>query len=305
MHRLSNCPACGTLVKNAKAVRQHHSRHDDNVLDTQLVECSCGHVFTNPQPSWEQLAPFYSNDYGDFAKPLPDAAVIEKWVIARSFNGRFNHMKVVAGGRYLDVGCGIGTMVAVMSRLGMQAQGVEPSAVAAQKARAAGLDVFAGTLEDAKYESDVFDCISMFHVLEHIHDPVGLLRQCCRVLKPGGEVVVGVPNYNSIVFSLVGSGWIGLHQPYHLQHFRPGSIRRAAGRAGLRITAMETELSVDHVEGELTSWFRRRFYIPSRLTAATKAARPFAAVLAHFGNKSGRGEAIVARMEKSSSEPLN
>ena len=126
MHRLSNCPACGTLVKNAKAVRQHHSRHDDNVLDTQLVECSCGHVFTNPQPSWEQLAPFYSNDYGDFAKPLPDAAVIEKWVIARSFNGRFNHMKVVAGGRYLDVGCGIGTMVAVMSRLGMQAQGVEP-----------------------------------------------------------------------------------------------------------------------------------------------------------------------------------
>jgi SAM-dependent methyltransferase len=298
MQHLANCPACGAPADKTKVVRRLRSQHGDNAIDTQLVECPCGHVFTNPQPSWDELAPFYGSDYRVFTKALPDAAVIDKWISTRSFNGRFNHMRVVPGGQYLDVGCGLGTMVAAMSRLGMQARGVEPSPVAAQKAREAGLDIFEGVLENAKYDSESFDSISMFHVLEHTHDPVGLLRECRRILKPGGELTVGVPNYNSIVFRLVGSGWIGLHQPYHLQHFRPASMRHTADRAGLRIAALETESLVDHVEGELVSWLRRRFFIPSRLTAATKAARPFAARLAGFGNSSGRGEAIVARMER-------
>jgi SAM-dependent methyltransferase len=298
MRNLTNCPACGTPADKTKAVRHVRSHHGDSSMETQLVECRCGHVFTNPQPSWEELAPFYDGDYRVFTKALPDAAVIDKWIATRSFNGRFNHMKVVPGGRYLDVGSGLGTMVAAMSRLGMGAQGVEPSPVAAQKAREAGLDIFGGVLEDAKYDNESFDCISMFHVLEHTHDPVGLLRECRRILKPDGELIVGVPNFNSIVYGLVGSGWIGLHQPYHLQHFRPASMRHTADRAGLRIAALETESLVDHVEGELVGWLRRRFFIPSRLTSATKAARPLAARLASFGNRSGRGEAIVATMEK-------
>jgi SAM-dependent methyltransferase len=299
MQHLANCPACGGPTGKAKVVRQHHSQHDEHSIDTQLVECRCGHVFTNPQPSWDELAPFYGVDYGVFAKAPPDATAIDKWITTRSFNGRFNHMKILPGGRYLDVGCGLGVMVAAMSRLGMKAEGVEPSPIAAQKAREAGLIVFCGILEEAKYDSESFDCISMFHVLEHTHDPVELLRECRRILKPGGELIVGVPNYNSLVLGLVGSIWSALDQPRHLQHFRPGSIRRTADRAGLRISAIETESLVDHVEGELIGWLRRRFFIPSRLISKTRAARPLAAGLAGFGNKSGRGEAIVARMEKS------
>jgi SAM-dependent methyltransferase len=180
----------------------------------------------------------------------------------------------------------------------MEAQGVEPSPIAAQKAREVGLKIFCGLLEEAKYDSESFDCMSMYHVLEHSHDPVELLRECCRILKPGGELIVGVPNYNSLVLGLVGSLWSALDQPRHLQHFRPASLQHAAERAGLQITAMETESLVEHVENELAKWLRMRMFIPARVTLATKIAQPFAAYMAGNGNLSGRGEAIVARMTK-------
>ena len=297
MLHLDNCPACGASTSNAKALRHHHSRHGGYSLATRLVECSCQHVFTNPQPSCDELAPFYSNDYGVFAKPPPDFAAIDALIARRSFDGRFNHLKVVPGGRFLDVGCGLGAVVAAMSRLGMAAQGVEPSPIAAQKARASGLQIFCGMLESAKFQCEFFDCISMFHVLEHTHDPVELLRECRRILKPDGELVVGVPNYNSIVFALLGSAWINLDQPRHLQHFRPASLQRTVESAGLRIVAMETESLTEHVEGELAKWLRLRMFVPSRLTMAAGLARPFAAGLANIGNRSGRGEAIVARIK--------
>ena len=298
MKQLTSCPACGAPADAAKPMRTYHSQEGARSIDTRLVECACGHVFTNPQPSWDELAPFYGSDYRVFVRPQLDGAALDRLIAKRSFNGRFNHLKVVPGGRFLDVGCGLGDMVAAMSRLGMQAEGVEPSEVAAQKAREAGLKVFCGMLEDAHYDDETFDSICMFHVLEHTPDPVGLLCECRRILKPGGELIIGVPNYNSLMFRLLDSDWIGLHQPHHLQHFRPASMEHVADRAGFRLSAIETESLVEHVEGEFTKWLRLRLFIPARLTMATGAARPFAARLARIGNESGRGEAIVARMEK-------
>jgi SAM-dependent methyltransferase len=226
---------------------------------------------------------------------------IDNLIARRSFNNRFNHLKVVPGGRYLDVGCGLGTMVAAMSRLGMQAHGVEPSPIAAGQAREAGLAIFCGMLREAKYDHDSFDCVSMFHVLEHTPNPVDVLRECCRIIKPEGEIVIAVPNYDSLVFKLVGWSWIGLDQPRHLHQFRPRSIRVAAEQAGARIVDIETESLIEHVENELVRWLRSRLLIPARLMLATKAARPLATQIAKIGNKSGQGEAIVVRMERNSS----
>jgi 2-polyprenyl-3-methyl-5-hydroxy-6-metoxy-1,4-benzoquinol methylase len=298
MKNLAHCPICGMSANETRVVGRHRSYFATKFIDTQLAECSCGHVFTNPQPSLGELAPFYGSDYVVFSKATLDATAIDDLIATRSLNGRFNHLKVSPGGRYLDVGCGLGTMVAAMSRLGMEAEGVEPSPIAAQKARDAGLTVFCGRLHEAKYHSESFDCISMYHVLEHTEDPVGLLRECCRILKLRGELVVGVPNYNSLIRGLVGSIWIGLDQPRHLHQFRPSSIQHAAQRAGLRVAAMETESLAGHVESELAKWLRKRMFIPARLVLATKLTWPLAARLAEIGNETGRGEAIVARMEK-------
>ncbi len=188
-----------------------------------------------------------------------------------------------------------------MMRLGMEAQGVEPSPIAARLARNSGLKVFCGMLSEARFADDSFDCISLYHVLEHTPNPIEVLRECRRILKPDGEIVVGVPNFESMTFALIGRVWGGLDPPRHLQHFRPASITRAAGRAGLAVAAMETESLVEHVERELVGWLRQRLFVPARLMLAMGAVRPLAAYLARKGNASNRGEAIVVHLQKNGS----
>lgn len=297
MKLLNSCAACGSEIEPTNAFVRQRVASSKGRIDISLVECGCGHVFTNPQPSSDELAPFYAENYHVFADETFDDAAID-CLIADRFNGeRFNHLRVTPGGRYLDIGCGLGTSVAAMARLGMDARGVEPSPIAAKKATDAGRrSVFCGTLEEARFEDGLFDCISMFHVLEHVHDPSSLLAECRRVLAPGGELVVAVPNYDSIVRRIVGSTWGGLDLPRHLHQFRMSSLERVADRAGLKITGWETESQAVHVESALSRWLRKRMFLPARLTLASGITRPFARYLAALGNRSGRGEAIVARM---------
>ena len=218
-------------------------------------------------------------------------------LLARKHRGdRLNHARVVPGGKYLDVGCGLGEMVAGMARLGMEAEGVEPSPAAVDRVQSIGLKIHLGTLHDAQFPDSRFDSISLYHVLEHTPNPVAILAECRRILNPRGEIVVGVPNFASLVRSLVGCTWSAYDLPRHLHHFCQSSIRSVAARAGLTVVAMETESFSEHVEGELAMWARRRLKVPARLTLKTGVTRPLAAYLAKKGNASGRGESIVVHL---------
>jgi predicted SAM-dependent methyltransferase len=181
----------------------------------------------------------------------------------------------------------------------MNAEGIDPSKYAASKATEAGLKVTCGLIHDMAYPTESFDAISMFHVLEHTPNPVAVLRECHRILKPNGEIVVGVPNFDSLVFSLVGKTWVGLQLPSHVQHFSPKSLCIAAERAGLSAGLIKTESIPEHVECELTNWLRRRFFIPGRLMTRTGALRRISARLACRGEAMNRGESIVAHLFKS------
>jgi SAM-dependent methyltransferase len=242
------------------------------------------------------LLSFYDDDYHCYTTSPNEAERIGHWLEQRRVGDRFNHVPIVVGGRFLDVGCGSGDMVAAMGRLGMESEGVEPSRYAATKAAEAGLKVTCALLHDAAFPDASFDAVSMFHVLEHTPQPVDVLRECRRILKPGGELVIGVPNFDSLVFALVGDGWIGLQLPSHVQHFSTSSLRVAAERAGLAVGSIETESFPEHVEGELMNWFRRRFFIPRRLTKRTRVLRGISAHLARKGETTNRGESIVAHL---------
>jgi SAM-dependent methyltransferase len=145
-----------------------------------------------------------------------------------------------AGRRLLDVGCGSGDFLQRMRSLGWEAVGVEPDPVAAARARSANLDVRDGLLVDAAFDDDSFDAIVLSHVIEHVHDPVGLLRECGRVLRPGGVLIVMTPNLDSVGHRRFGADWRGLEPPRHLHLFSSRSLSTCIRTAGLTLTGVRT-----------------------------------------------------------------
>jgi 2-polyprenyl-3-methyl-5-hydroxy-6-metoxy-1,4-benzoquinol methylase len=136
--------------------------------------------------------------------------------------------------RFLDVGCGNGSSLELLSRLGWNVEGVETDQAAADRARARRLEVHLGTLAEQHFPADSFDAIGLSHVIEHVPRPVELLAECNRILKPGGTMVVLTPNARSLGHKFYGSNWRGLEPPRHLQIFTAPALTQAAYSAGFR-----------------------------------------------------------------------
>ena len=313
MIELSECPACGRSASYSKRLGTFGrvSRLGEESIPNRLVElsqCECSHVYNNPQHDWDELAPFYSENYHGFR--LPPLSREEVEAEARGYQGgKFRNIAVVPGGRYLDVGCGKGDLVALLGAVGMRAQGVEVSPIGAAKARSLGRDVFCGTLEEAAFPEASFDCVSLHHVLEHVHDPVKLLRDCRHVLKPGGDFLVVVPNIESVMHGVLGDAWVHLDVPRHLHHFSPASLEATAARAGLDMAEVTTSpSSASHVEYEFTEWTRRHLFVPGRLARLMWRTgvpfRPAARRTAAKADASGRGEFIIMNLRRTSDLPV-
>jgi 2-polyprenyl-3-methyl-5-hydroxy-6-metoxy-1,4-benzoquinol methylase len=291
---LAECPICGGPASGLVGVFESDVSIKNTPFPSRIVRCGCGHHFLNPQPTWKEVEPFYDAEYFDSSNTGKYRGSGAPPVVA----GRYNHVPVEPGKRYLDIGCGSGELVAAMARLGMEAEGVEPSLEAVEVARRAGLKVHCGMLHDANYVASSFDTLSMFHVLEHVPKPGEVLGECRRILKPGGMLVIGVPNFDSLTFAIVKRYWIGLQLPTHFHHFTATSLADAAARAGLEVAESKTESSTAQVEHELVNWLRQAAFVPKRLTMMTHVTRPFAARLARKACMSGRGESIVAHLRR-------
>jgi SAM-dependent methyltransferase len=135
-------------------------------------------------------------------------------------------------GRYLDVGCGSGGALGVAQELGWRVAGVEMDAAAAAKARRYGARVHAGDLLGAPFAPGEFDCVTAFHVLEHVPDPVAAVRRMLEWLAPSGLLVIEVPNAGGLGARLFGRAWSGLELPRHLSHFTPETLDAVVARAG-------------------------------------------------------------------------
>jgi 2-polyprenyl-3-methyl-5-hydroxy-6-metoxy-1,4-benzoquinol methylase len=119
-------------------------------------------------------------------------------------------------GRLVDVGCGSGNLLSLAVGLGWKAVGLEVDRAAVQAARARGLDVVEGSYSRlAEYKGEL-DCIICSHVLEHVHEPIDMLAKVATALKPGGILLLSLPNATSQVRSHFGDDWRGLEAPRHL-----------------------------------------------------------------------------------------
>ena len=260
---------------------------------TNVVRCHhCGFIYTNP---------LILNATG------PDAGYGEAESYEASaggdpaalFNAIIDRIETWWGGppgRLLDVGCGKGEFLEVVRRRGWQVTGIERSTgMAAHAAKALGLEVFCGTLEQARWSEGAFDVVTLNMVLEHIDDPHRLVSQVARLLNDHGLLFVEVPNMDSFMlacarwyFRLKGSDWSPLlsplHRPFHCYGYARGVLIRLARSHGL--WPMATVITDTSLRG---------FRPEGAHGAAERWARH---VLMRIGWVIGRGDILIMGFEK-------
>lgn len=218
----------------------------DNVLHRTCVRCSrCGLVWSNPQASHRTRQEFYSREYPGLLRDY-FARVEAMAPQYREFFCKLGQARKGTG-RFLDVGCATGHLLAAGRKLGWDVYGVELSESFGRYARETlGLqNVFIGDLWEADYPDRFFDYIHMWHTLEHVPDATRVLVEVARIMKDDGELYIGVPNisepYNWIRrFSCWLKGGIpGLPtSDHHTYHFTPTTLRKMVEKASLVIIEM-------------------------------------------------------------------
>lgn len=144
--------------------------------------------------------------------------------------------KVILCGRVLDIGCGTGEFLLEMKQHGWEVKGLEIDKKASEFAeKEYGLEVLNRDLNDLRPLENPFEVITMWHVLEHLHQPLNALKNIKDMLKDDGILVIAAPNIASFDAKFYRNNWIALDAPRHLQHFEPESLTSLCQAAGLEI----------------------------------------------------------------------
>jgi SAM-dependent methyltransferase len=204
-----------------------------------VVRCQeCGLMRLDPQPAAEELRRYYPENYW-FA---PDESTGSRMAEAYRRVVLRDHVRFVAQalgggrarGRLLDVGCGGGLFLGMMRERGYAVVGLDVSHEAAAMAwRRQQAPAVCGDLANAPLRAGSFAGITMFHVLEHLHDPRAYLAAARELLAPDGRLVVQVPNAASWQFRLLGRRWSGVDVPRHLFDFRDGDVEKLLEACGM------------------------------------------------------------------------
>ena len=223
--RTAACPVCGSDKARPKFFIE-----DTKYQIVNCTQCCLGSLW--PTPTSDEIQSFYPEDYyGDGGSKF--SSVIEPlvrmigarsaWFVARSIR---------RSGRVLDVGCGRGITLRALADAGCETHGFEVSKHALR-----GIDprvhvTVANSLAEAGYPDGHFDGVLMWHVLEHVQNPGEVLREAWRILKPGGVVIVAVPNYSSLQAKWSGAAWFHLDPPRHLYHFPIAALEQMITAVG-------------------------------------------------------------------------
>ncbi len=204
-----------------------------------VVVCTkCGLGRVHPTPSPERLRTLYPDEY--YGEPGRKFRPLIEWLV-RVVGERhiaFLSRELNAGARILDVGCGRGVVLGALADRGFEVHGLEISAEAARGVDPRAEIRIADDLKHADYRSGSFDQVIVWHVLEHLADPVGALREIHRILKPGGRLMVAVPNFSSLQARLSGAAWFHLDLPRHVYHFPLPTLRKLLADTGFRIRSV-------------------------------------------------------------------
>lgn len=235
---MAACPICSTILGGARLASPDRGNATPGSFEVAVC-AACGAGVTLPLVGPAELASFYPAGYGPLAEPdRPLVAFLSRtirwWqgVVARR-RLPLATLRDHAPGRGLDVGAGRGDSSAMLVRRGWRMTAVEPDPGAAARMRKRGIDALEGVLATVALEPEAFDFVLFQHSFEHTVDPLADLRAACAALRPGGVVLISVPNFGSWQRRLFGSAWYHLDVPRHRVHFTRAALERALAAAGL------------------------------------------------------------------------
>lgn len=257
-HALPTCPACGS----------GDCLTFDLGAGNRLKKCqACATVsaleYADPDEIYTDGYFFGESRWGlgfDVREP-----VFQQY-LARVATRRLELIETVTGGpgTFLDVGSGMGEVLLAARDHGWEVQGVEPEQTGAEVARGRGLPVAVAVLEESGVPERSWDVVSAFHVLEHIPDSSSFLRMLAGWARPGGHVVIEVPNFGSVQRRRKREQWGDLRPLQHVVHFTPATLKRTLSASGLEPMLIRTPSYVGppqnlaHAVGDLAGGDRLR-----------------------------------------------
>lgn len=250
------CIVCGSA--NYVDLYLTHDRMFDIPRKYRVKKCrKCLLLFIDPQPTAAVLSQHYpSKKYYSYSASQKKNifGVLRSYLIKNYYKPNFIasiFAKLVKNvpampsykknGKILDVGCGAGDMLILLRDLGWETYGIEIDKNAVKTARERGLSrVKLGTYKDIfRFPDNYFDSIRLYHVIEHLDDPMTCLKLIYKKLKKDGELILGTPNYSSLTSKIFGKYWYNLDIPRHMFVFSPRNLQELVAKSGFKIGKIE------------------------------------------------------------------
>jgi SAM-dependent methyltransferase len=264
-----SCPACGGPLEDKARLRGFDRLHGTPGVFEVRICPACGSGRTFPNVHAGELGRFYPEAYDAYALPPTRVARLlatwlYRWYYRRALRqAPLGTLRSLRPGRLLDVGAGRGDLGVVLAKQGWSVTGLEPSAEACEQGRRRGVRMVQGTLGSADdAELGIGYAVVVFqHALEHVVEPREDLLRACELLRPGGVLLVTVPNFGSWQSRRFGSAWFHLDLPRHRSHFTAAGLERALRAGGLVRPEVTTSTTADGLQLSLQyrRFGRRRF----------------------------------------------
>ncbi len=219
------CPWCGS--ENA----QLHIELKDLFLTQEpfkILECKdCGLLYTKPRPNKKEIGKYYKSDEYYSHQENKEGFIPKVYEKVKSINLKNKYTittEKTRKGKILDIGCGVGDFLHTMEQHGWEGTGVEPS----EEAKAIAKNRIKAQLLSSEEQENLidgsFDVITMWHVLEHVDALRWQIQQLYRLCKPGGRIIIALPNYKSYDGQYYKAAWAAYDVPRHLNHFNEETI---------------------------------------------------------------------------------
>ena len=242
MIHYTNCPVCSSEKITAQLTAEDYTVSHQKFSIWHCADCTAR--FTQDVPAQDAIGPYYQSDayisHSDTKKGFINT--LYHLVRKRTLNAKRNLIVAETGkqkGTILDIGCGTGAFLHTMQTAGWQITGLEPDDTARKKA--AELYALQPLSPDKLFQLPPasFNAITMWHVLEHVHELHAYIKQLAQLIAPGGKIVIAVPNYTSKDAAIYNEYWAAYDVPRHLYHFSPAAVRKLLAPYQLTVKAVK------------------------------------------------------------------